>query len=70
MTPDEWAARQKALDEAMPKMPLAVQAEMKAGLKNGGRDDESFPVAQRSRDFALWHKEKSLSSPGTPGAGS
>ena len=44
MSPDEWSARQKALDEAMPKMPLAVQAEMKAGLSHGLRDDEIFPL--------------------------
>ncbi len=44
MSPDEWSSRQKALDEAMPKMPPPVQAEMKAGLSHGLRDDEIFPL--------------------------
>jgi pimeloyl-ACP methyl ester carboxylesterase len=44
LTPAEWTARQKALDEAMPKMPAAVQAEMKAGLQNGRGKDEVLPL--------------------------
>lgn len=44
MMPDAWAARQKALDEALPKMPPAVQAEMKAGLKYGDPDDNVLPL--------------------------
>lgn len=41
MTADEWAARQKALDEAMPKMPAPVQAEMNALMESGQTSDEA-----------------------------
>lgn len=46
MTPEDWAARQKALDEAMPKMPLPVQAEMNALLRNSHADEEVFPLPE------------------------
>jgi len=44
MTPEDWAARQKALDEAMPKMPPPVQAEMNALLKSSHADEEVLPL--------------------------
>ena len=44
MTTEAWAARQKALDEAMPKMPPAVQAEMKATMDSGRNADDVFPL--------------------------
>jgi pimeloyl-ACP methyl ester carboxylesterase len=44
MTADEWAARQKALDEAMPKMPPVVVAEMHAYQERGKTADEVFPL--------------------------
>jgi pimeloyl-ACP methyl ester carboxylesterase len=44
MTPEGWAARQKALDEAMPKMPPPVQAEMNTLLKSNHADEEVLPL--------------------------
>jgi pimeloyl-ACP methyl ester carboxylesterase len=44
MTANDWSARQKALDEAMPKMPAAVQAEMNAYKESGKSEDEAFPL--------------------------
>jgi pimeloyl-ACP methyl ester carboxylesterase len=44
MTAEAWAARQKALDEAMPKKPPAVQAEMKAMMDTGRNADDVFPL--------------------------
>jgi len=44
MTTEAWAARQKALDEAMPKMPAAVQVEMKAMMDSGRNADDVFPL--------------------------
>ncbi len=44
MTAADWAARQKALDDAMPNMPPAVVAEMNAGLKNGKAEDDALPL--------------------------
>ncbi len=44
MTADEWTARQKALDEAMPKMPPAVQAEMNAMMDSSRTADDAFPL--------------------------
>jgi pimeloyl-ACP methyl ester carboxylesterase len=44
MTAEEWTARQKALDEAMPKMPPAVQAEMKAMMDSRSTPDDAFPL--------------------------
>jgi pimeloyl-ACP methyl ester carboxylesterase len=63
MTAEEWTARQKALDEAMPKMPPAVQAEMKAMMDNSRTPDDSshcpdVPVllltAPRIQGFQCW----------------
>jgi pimeloyl-ACP methyl ester carboxylesterase len=44
MTPEDWAARQKALDEALPKMPPPVQAEMNALLKSSHADEAVLPL--------------------------
>jgi pimeloyl-ACP methyl ester carboxylesterase len=44
MTAEAWAARQKALDEAMPKMPPAVQAEMKAMMDSGRNAGDVLPL--------------------------
>jgi pimeloyl-ACP methyl ester carboxylesterase len=44
LTADEWAARRKALDEAMPKMPPPVQAEMDALMESAKTADEVFPL--------------------------
>jgi pimeloyl-ACP methyl ester carboxylesterase len=44
MSAEDWAARQKALDEAMPRMPPAVQAEMNALVKEAKADDDVLPL--------------------------
>ena len=44
MTTEEWAARQKALDKAMPKLPPAVQAEMNAMMGSNRTADDVFPL--------------------------
>ena len=44
MSAADWEARQKALDEAMPKMPTAVQAELKAYQRSGKEVEEVTPL--------------------------
>ncbi|MBI3478454.1 MAG: alpha/beta hydrolase [Acidobacteria bacterium] len=44
MNSEDWAARQKALDEAMPKMPPAVQAEMNALTRNNHAEEQVIPL--------------------------
>ena len=44
MTPAEWAAREKALDDAMPKMPAAVKAELDASNKSGTDAEKAVPL--------------------------
>jgi pimeloyl-ACP methyl ester carboxylesterase len=59
MTAEEWTARQKALDEAMPKMPAgrAGRNENHDGQQqNPGR---RLPIARCARYLAYWHQEES-----------
>lgn len=44
MTAGDWAARQKAVDDAMPKMPASVRAEMIAYQESGKALDEAIPL--------------------------
>jgi pimeloyl-ACP methyl ester carboxylesterase len=46
MTTEEWAARDKALGEALPKMPPTVQAEMNAMMDSKRSADDVFPLPQ------------------------
>lgn len=44
MTPADWAAHQKAVQDALPGMPPPVRAEMKAYYDSSRSVDESFPL--------------------------
>jgi len=46
MTTTHWAARHKAMGEAMPKMPPAIKAELDADQKSGKYADEAFPLPE------------------------
>jgi pimeloyl-ACP methyl ester carboxylesterase len=44
MNAAEWDARQKALDEAMPSMPLPIRAELNAANDSGGAVAKAVPL--------------------------
>ena len=44
MSAADWVSRQKALDQALPKMPPAIRAEMKAAEESGKAVSQSAPL--------------------------
>jgi pimeloyl-ACP methyl ester carboxylesterase len=65
MTAEEWAIRQKALDEAMPKMPAAVQAEITAYKKSASEAEKALPLPNVPV-VLLTGTEKNPDFPGNP----
>src|ERR1700704_3378123 len=65
MTAEQWAAREKALGEALPKMPPAVQAEMNAMMDSGRSAEGVFPFP-RVPVILLTGTKKNPEFPGNP----